>query len=343
MKQTAERNQATGVVASMTGYGHGHLDIDCPPLVGLVTFEVRTVNSRFVDLQLRLADELRGLETALREAAGRHFRRGKVECRLSWKPARPSAAPLRLDSAVLDQLYAAQRQIRERFPEAASLSVAEILQYQASAGDRQGSAEAEGRAARRVDGSDDGSNDGGAGGSESHDPAAALQRAVAPLLERVFEQCTSARQREGARLADIIRQQLASLREVASDLRPRIPALLADAQEKLSARLADALPAEGMPINRDETLARVRQEVAMLSLRGDIAEELDRLETHVQEVGEILDGGGPVGKRLDFLSQELNREANTIASKAVGIAVTDAAVALKLAIEQLREQVQNLE
>ena len=327
----------------MTGYGHGHAEIATGTLAGLVTCELRTVNSRFVDSQLRLADELRSLEPFLRDAIARHFSRGKIECRLSWRAARPSGVGLRVDDAVLEQLKAAQHQIRQRLPDAAPLTVAEILQWQASSAER--SAEGAGAAARA-----DGAGPGGAGpdgaspgDASPADATGALQLACAPLLERVFADCVAARRREGARLADIIGQQLAAMRRVAEVLRPKIPTLLAEAQERLAARLAEALPTEGVVVGREETFARVRQEVALLSMRGDVAEELDRLQTHLDEAGQIVREGGPIGKRLDFLSQEMNREANTIASKAIGIAVTDAAVELKLAIEQLREQVQNLE
>ena len=348
MNQTADRKKATGVVASMTGYGHGHDEIEAGALAGLVTCELRTVNSRFVDCQLRLADELRSLEPFLRETIARHFSRGKIECRLSWRAARPSGMDLRIDDAVLEQLKAAQHRIRQRLPDAAPLTVAEILQWQATNADS--SAEGAGAAAPADGAGSDGAGSGGAGpdraGPSDAGPAhaaAALQRACTPLLERVFADCLAARRREGSRLAGIIGQQLEAMRRVAEALRPKIPTLLAEAQERLAARLAEALPTEGVVVGREETFARVRQEVALLSMRGDVAEELDRLQAHLDEAGQVIGEGGPIGKRLDFISQEMNREANTIASKAIGIAVTDAAVELKLAIEQLREQVQNLE
>lgn len=321
MNQTAVRKQTTGVVASMTGYGNGHLEVDVGGQAGVVSCEIRTVNSRFVDVQLRLADELRVLEPMLREAAGRHFARGKIECRLSWRVARSSAAAIRIDDALINQLIAAERRIRDKHPEAASLTVAEILRFHESG--------AEPIADARPD--------------EAADPAAVLQAALQPLIDRTFGECVAARRREGARLAEVIHHHLQAMQVVCEALRPRIPALLADAQERLSARLAEALPTEGVMVGREETFARVRQEVALLSLRGDVAEELDRLEAHLAEARQVLAEGGTVGKRLDFLSQEMNREANTIASKAIAIAVTDAAVTLKLSIEQLREQVQNIE
>lgn len=331
MNQTAVRNEATGVVASMTGYGHGQAEIETGGpggLGGTVTCELRTVNSRFVDVQLRLADELRALEPVLRERIGRHFSRGKIECRLSWRAARSSGPGLRIDAALLDQLAAAQQQVRAHLPDAAPLTVADILHWQAGAADR---------------GIERGGSTAADAAAETVDPGAALQRACAPLLDRVFADCVAARRREGSRLAGLIGQHVAAMRTICGGLRPKVPALLAEAQERLAARLAEALPTEGVVVGRDETFARVRQEVALLSMRGDVVEELDRLEAHLDEADQILRTGGTIGKRLDFLSQELNREANTIASKAIGIAVTDAAVDLKLAIEQLREQVQNIE
>ena len=335
MNQTTARNEATGVVTSMTGYGHGQAEIDIGGLRGLVICEVRSVNSRFIDLQLRLADELRALEPALRDAVSRQFRRGKIECRLSWRPNRSSATEWRIDEALLEQLNAAQHRIRQFLPEAAPLTVAEVLglQAQAQEGSRSGQAEASGQTETS--------------GAEA---AATLQRACAPLIEQVLADCVATRRREGARLAEIIAQQLDAMQRVAETLRPKIPALLEDARQKLTTRLAEALPAEGAAaggvgasVGHEETFARIRQEVSLLSLRGDVTEELDRLQVHLDEARQVIRDGGTVGKRLDFLSQELNREANTIASKAIGIAVTDAAVTLKLANEQLREQVQNLE
>lgn len=348
MNQTTERNKATGVVTSMTGYGYGQAEIDSGGLRGLVVCEIRSVNSRFIDVQLRLADELRALEPALRDAVSRHIRRGKVECRLSWRAARSSATEWRIDETVLEQLNAAQHRIRALLPEAAPLTVAEVLALQAQAIDRSG-------------------NPQGDGSSDPGETAAALQQACAPLIERVLADCVATRRREGARLAGIIGQQLDTMQKVAEALRPKIPALLDDARQKLTTRLAEAMPADGVAaaaasaaaaapavpatgpadggarVGRDETFARIRQEVALLSLRGDVTEELDRLQVHLDEARQVARDGGSIGKRLDFLSQELNREANTIASKAIGIAVTDAAVELKLANEQLREQVQNLE
>jgi uncharacterized protein (TIGR00255 family) len=320
LNQTAVRKQTTGVVASMTGYGNGSLEVEVGGQAGVASCEVRTVNSRFVDIQLRLADELRALEPMLRESAGRHFARGKIECRLSWRAARSSSATVKLDDALLEQLLAAERRIRERHPSAGPLTVADILRLHEGGADPV--------AELRGDGAE---------------AATSLQGALAPLVEQVFGECLAARRREGARLGDVIRHHLDAMQTVCDALRPRIPALLADAQERLSARLAEALPTEGVMVGRDETFARVRQEVALLSLRGDVAEELDRLEAHLAEARQVLAEGGTVGKRLDFLSQEMNREANTIASKAIAIAVTDAAVTLKLSIEQLREQVQNIE
>ena len=135
----------------------------------------------------------------------------------------------------------------------------------------------------------------------------------------------------------------AEMQALGRQLRGRLPELAAAAESRLLGRLSAALQDLPTPIPADETLARVRQEISLLSLRDDITEELDRLETHLQAVTETLAGGGPVGKRLDFLSQELNREANTIASKSMALDITDTALALKLLIEQQREQVQNLE
>jgi uncharacterized protein (TIGR00255 family) len=159
----------------------------------------------------------------------------------------------------------------------------------------------------------------------------------------VVAEFVASREREGSRLAATIVGHVEEMQAVVARLEPLIPELLAGAEARLTARLEEALPQTSSAIPAEETLARIRQEVALLGLRGDVTEEFNRLTIHFAEVLRALDQGGAVGKRLDFLTQELNREANTLASKASGVAVTDGAVALKLLIEQMREQVQNLE
>jgi uncharacterized protein (TIGR00255 family) len=163
------------------------------------------------------------------------------------------------------------------------------------------------------------------------------------MVSQVLAEFVASREREGARLAAAIVTHVEAMKVVVAALEPLVPELLAGAEARLVARLQEAMPQAAIGIPPEETFARIRQEVALLGLRGDVTEEFSRLGIHFAEVLRALDQGGAVGKRLDFLTQELNREANTLASKASGVAVTDGAVALKLLIEQMREQVQNLE
>ena len=170
-----------------------------------------------------------------------------------------------------------------------------------------------------------------------------LWQHAAPLVDDCLADFQASRAREGAQLATLLREQAARMAELAGRLRPHLPTLHAAAENRLFERLNRAVDRLSLNIPPEETLARVRQEISLLSLKDDITEELDRLDTHLEAMDKALAAGGPVGKRLDFLSQELNREANTIASKSIALSITDTALALKLHIEQVREQVQNLE
>ncbi|MGE0310624.1 MAG: YicC/YloC family endoribonuclease [Lautropia sp.] len=310
-----------GPVRSMTGFASGRVDL----AHGTVVLDVRTVNSRHVDLHFRLADELRDLEPAMRQAIARHVSRGKVECRMQWRAHDTRTASVDVDPALLDALLAAQERIRARSPAATPLSVADLLRMAQRSADTAG-----------------GTDEAAVDGDSTWD-------AVAPLVEQVLRDCVAAREREGARLADAIARQVEAMQSLVAQLEPHLPVLLEQARLRLQQRLADAMPdatsATGAApgVGPEETFARIRQEVALIALRGDVAEELERLSIHLAEVARLLQAGGAVGKRIDFIGQELNREANTLASKATGIAVTDAAVSLKLLIEQMREQVQNLE
>lgn len=163
------------------------------------------------------------------------------------------------------------------------------------------------------------------------------------VVNRILSEFVGSREREGARLASAILRQADEMKAVVRQLEPLVPELLASAEARLTARIEEAMPQSANGIPPEETFARIRQEVALLGLRGDVAEEFDRLSIHLAELERTVAAGGVVGKRLDFLTQELNREANTLASKASGIAITDGATTLKLLIEQTREQIQNLE
>lgn len=269
---------------------------------GALSLELRSVNSRFLDLQFRVPDELRALEPLLREAIAARVTRGKVDCRLAFAPG-AAAAPA-LDAAALAALRTLERQAREAFAEAAPLSAAEVLRWPGVLAERT---------------LDEGE----------------LRARVAALAARAVEELCAARAREGARLASALSGIVAQMRERIAQVAPLVPEANAAYQKRLAERLREALGAAD-----DE---RVRAELAVFAVKTDVAEELQRLTAHVEEVERVVAAGGAAGKRLDFLAQELNREANTLASKAATREIADCALELKLLIEQVREQVQNVE
>lgn len=287
-------------IHSMTGYAA--LERDLGPL--RLALELKSVNGRFLDLNFRCAEDLRFLEMPLREKLTAAIARGKVDCRLYLQAGAPSAAQLTPNLALVAQLARLQEEIRSVLPDAAPLTVADVLRWP------------------------------GVLASEAV-PQERLQAECFALFDAVLAEFSASRAREGARLADALRERVARMRAAVAQVEPLLPAAIADYTERLAARLREAVAA------LDEE--RIRQEIGVFAARIDVAEELARLIAHLGEVERVLDAGGVVGKRLDFLTQELNREANTLASKSVSAAVTAIALELKLLIEQVREQVQNLE
>lgn len=290
---------------------------------GRLSVELRSVNSRFLDLSFRIVDDARLAEPSLRDALTGALQRGKVECRVSLQrvPATTGggseptdgATTAPIDHGLLARLLAVRNELRQRVPQAADLTVADLMRFPGLVMDTPIDAD-------RLVG----------------DVAALGRRALKDLIE--------SRAREGARLVSIIRERAEAIGRLVERLRTETPALLAAYESKLVERLQNALAGSGVsnpPI--EETMTRVRQEVTLYGLRTDVAEELARLSTHLDELQRILGGKGPVGKRIDFLLQELNREANTLGSKAATIDLSSTAVQFKLLIEQIREQVQNLE
>jgi uncharacterized protein (TIGR00255 family) len=282
--------------------------------MGPATVEIRSVNSRFLDLTLKIADDLRAFEPQIRERIGARLARGKVECRLSVQRA-ASAESTRLNSGALAGLQRLGDEVRRALPQAAPLSVAEALAWP---------------------------------GVLETPPldADALRAALLAALEQALDRLQDGRAREGAAIADGLRSRCDGIAAIVGQLRLRLPELRAAVERKLGERLNQALGvplAAAAALSREEVAERIRQEVTLYGLRADVDEELSRLDTHVAEVRRIVDGGGAVGRRLDFLMQELNREANTLGSKATAVDLAHAAIELKLLIEQMREQIQNLE
>jgi uncharacterized protein (TIGR00255 family) len=284
----------------MTGYAVQVRDLGRVAL----HLELRSVNSRYLDLAFRINDDLRQAEPALREAITAKLRRGKVECRFNLQAKDSAPRDLAINDMLLGQLKTAQAAVLAQLPQAAALSVGEVLRWPGMLADD----------------------------SPAFD---ALQPEIASLVAAALDELVATRGREGERLAEMIRSRIQRMRELVATVQPRVPALVAEYQEKLATRLRDA----AATLDDD----RIRLEVGLFAQRVDVAEELSRLSTHLDEVERILKVGGAAGKRLDFLMQELNREANTLGSKAMAADMTAIAVELKLAIEQMREQVQNIE
>ncbi|HLX25056.1 MAG TPA: YicC/YloC family endoribonuclease [Usitatibacter sp.] len=271
---------------------------------GSLAVELKTVNHRNFEFQTRIPEELRSLEPAMREAVAAKLTRGKVDCRIMFTPVASAKRTLMPDAGAMNALDAASRQVLARFPQAQPLSVAEILHWPGVLAEE--SLSAEGASAQ-----------------------------VMALLERAIVELDQTRAREGAKLEAILRERLDRMAALVKDAEPLMPGAVKVFSEKLAAKIAEAGASPS-----DE---RVHQEIVLYAARIDIDEELSRLVTHIAEFRRVLGKGGACGKRLDFLCQELNREANTLGSKSVANELTRISVELKVLIEQMREQVQNIE
>lgn len=289
------------MIRSMTGYAAA--SADSPR--GTVGVELRSVNSRFLDLAFRIAEELRALEPALREMLGARLARGKVECRLYLGSEGAATLEQRLDAGALERLQGIAAQAKRAFPDAAPLRVADVLRWPGVV-------------------------------AEPPVDEEGIRALARELCASALGELVAAREREGARLAAAITERVAEMRRRVQELEPLLPEALAAYEAKLGERLREALGGTQDP-------ERLRAEVALFAAKSDVDEEITRLRTHLDEVDRTLKKGGPVGKRLDFLAQELNREANTLASKAASQSISDCALELKLLVEQVREQVQNIE
>jgi uncharacterized protein (TIGR00255 family) len=295
----------------MTGYAVSNRESDA----GSITLEIRSVNSRFLDLQFRINDDLRSLEPMLREAITARVSRGKVECRLSFG-RKERTASLAANDELLAALNAAQHLVLTRFPEARPLSVNELLRWPGVL-------------------------------HEAELAQDTLQADVQATLKLALDAFIESRQREGAALKTMLLSRVDDIEAIVVNITPLVPAAVEQFRQKAIDRLREAMGlAAGdakTTVSSDDMHERIRQEVTLYGIRVDVAEELTRLSGHLTETREILKKGGQVGKRLDFMMQELNREANTLGSKAAVKELSDASMQMKLLIEQMREQVQNLE
>jgi uncharacterized protein (TIGR00255 family) len=287
------------MILSMTGFAAVAAELPGAALA----VELRSVNHRYLDLVLRLPDEFRVLEPALRERIAAELKRGKVECRVAMA-RREGAGTLAVDPQRVADLARSAAEIRRLVPEAAPLTVAEILRWPGVV-------------------------------VETALPPEALAARVHGLVNEALSELAASRAREGDKLKHLLLARCQDIEDQVARVAPRVPAIHAAYVEKLGARLREA--------GADPAEDRLRQELAVFATKVDVAEEVARLTTHVAEVRRVLTAGGSVGKRLDFLAQELHREANTLGSKSVDAELSQVALELKVAIEQMREQVQNIE
>jgi len=271
---------------------------------GQLAIELKTVNHRYLEFQSRIPDELRSLEPAMREAVTARLTRGKVDCRLTFTPKSTGPKSLVPDAQAMKSLQDAAAAVRAHFKDAAPLTVSEVLHWPGVLAD------------------------------ESLSPDA-LRDDVAALFDTALKELNQTRTREGAKLEALLLERLDSMAVLAKEAAPLMPAAVKAFQDKLATKIAEAGAAP--------TDERLQQEVVLYAARIDVDEELSRLVTHIGEMRRVLAKGGACGKRLDFLCQELNREANTLGSKSVANEITRIAVELKVLIEQMREQVQNIE
>lgn len=276
----------------------------CDTAAGTLIVEMRSVNHRYLELHLRLDDALRAFEPQVREAISARLGRGKVEFRASLIAPSGESAPAELSTNVLEQLARLSASVQQCFPQSRPLSVSDILRWPGVLMTEQVSGDA-------------------------------LHTDLLAALEQVIAELTASRAREGEKLAAIMLERVGQMETLVARVRPLLPALLQAYQEKLASRIREVLQ------TADE--GRIHQELALYAQKIDVDEELGRLTTHLQEVRRVLAAGGAAGKRLDFLMQELNREANTLGSKSVSGETSQASMELKVLIEQIREQVQNIE
>jgi uncharacterized protein (TIGR00255 family) len=271
---------------------------------GGLLWELRSVNSRYLETALRLPDDLRGLEMRARELIQSRLTRGKVDATLRFQAAETVTAALEWDDAALQKLLNAAAAVQQRAGSLEPLRVIDCLRWpgvlKASQIDQEG-----------------------------------LTHAAIEQLAKALDELVAMRGREGARLAELIQGRVTAMEAIITNVRRILPDTITLFRERLAARLKE--------VRQELDPNRLEQEIVLFAQKSDVAEELDRLSAHFAEIRRTLKVGGQAGRRLDFLMQELNREANTLGSKSVDIRMTNAAVELKVLIEQMREQVQNIE
>lgn len=271
---------------------------------GTLTCEMRSINHRYLEVSLHLSETLRVFEGQIRELIRKMVKRGKIECSLRYRPGVGADTAFVVNKSLVQELAKAGDEITGLLKNSAPINTADVLRFP------------------------------GVLESKEADQTM-LQSEVLRLVEQTLKDLLAAREREGAELNKLFHERMEHMQKEMDKVRTRLPQVMKDAQERLLKRFTDA------KVELDP--ARIEQEMVMFAQKIDIAEEIDRTETHINEVRRVLKNGGAAGRRLDFLLQELNREANTMGSKSTDTVITHAAVEMKVLIEQVREQVQNVE
>ena len=285
---------------SMTGFARETADA----VIGALTWEIRAVNHRYLDVQFRLPDQMRAHEQAFRQAVGGSLNRGKVECSLNVRRQFDRQAELQINSGLVELIGTRIKEMSAMLPATGAVNPFDVLRWPGVV-------------------------------EQAEIDSEPLFEAALPLLHKALDAIRSMRANEGARIADMIESRCADIASISQSVRTRMPGVLEAARTKQRERL-DRLDVEADP-------ARLEMELALIAQKLDVDEELDRLDSHLAEIRDIVTRDEPVGRRLDFLMQELNREANTLGSKSNDTDTTRASVELKVLIEQMREQIQNVE
>ena len=290
------------MLSSMTAFSRIELD----SAWGRITWEIRSVNHRYLDLNFRMPEEFRSLEHGLRDLARRELDRGKVECTMKLQAVKQTDQPPEIDLSTLNSLKRVEQQLLKEMPNATPLSIKDLLAWPDLF-------------------------------SEPQVDLAEQQKVVTKLFKEALSELKINRAREGADLYAVINARLQRMREEVTKVAEILPHVLEAQRQRLRARL------EELQLEIEIDTGRIEQEIVLIAQKMDVDEELDRLGAHINEVQRIIDGSGVAGRRLDFMMQELNREANTLSSKSIAHDTTRSAVELKVLIEQVREQIQNIE
>ncbi len=285
---------------SMTAFSRQQLEGDW----GALTWEIRSVNHRYLESSVRLPEPFRSLEAKVRDRLRKKLARGKVECQLRYQAVAPEQSELQLNDALIERLLDANKEISARLGGPTDLNGIDILRWPGVIKD------------------------------ETAD-SSALESEALKLFDQALDELIANRQREGDAIKAMLEQRISAIHDIVVAVRKKMPDILAAQRQTMLDKINE--------LKAELEASRIDQEVALLAQKADVAEELDRLDSHLEECARVLDTKGPKGRRLDFLMQELNREANTLSSKSLVADTTLSAVELKVLIEQMREQIQNIE